>query len=101
VTCADNRTGISRLDNQPISINDSLFDDVLGLGGGIYAPDTGLFILNSIISDNTIADTLIDNDIAGVAYVDFSLVRDSSRCEISGGNNIFNTAPVFNDFPVV
>jgi len=99
ITCAGNRTGISRLDNQPISINDTLFDDVLGLGGGIYAPDTGLLILNSIISDNTIADTLVGNDIAAIAGVNYSLVRDSSRCEISGGNNIFNTDPVFSDFP--
>jgi hypothetical protein len=99
VTCAGNKTGLSVLEGIPISITDTLLDKVMGKGGGFYLPGDNNHMINTIISDNTIADTLIINDIAGLTQADYSLIKDTTLCVITGEQNIFTIDPSFRHFP--
>lgn len=99
VTCAGNKTGLSVLEGIPISISDTLLNKVLGKGGGLFLPTINNIIVNTIISDNTIADTLIINDIAGLTQADYSLIKDTTLCVITGTQNIFNIDPSYWHFP--
>jgi len=99
VTCAGNKTGLSVLEGIPILPADPLFDKVLGTGGGFYLAGDNNHIVNTILADNTIADSLIINDIAGSVQADHSLIKDTTLCIITGGQNIFKTDPSFLHFP--
>jgi hypothetical protein len=42
---------------------------------------------------------LIVNDIAGLTQADYSLIKDTTLCVITGEHNIFNIEPSFRHFP--
>lgn len=88
--------GYSNIINSTICYNcqDSYQSDLPLYGGGVCAcfssaGDTTT-IRNSIISNNY---AFFGPDIAGCAYVSYSLVKDSSYCLIFGDQNLYNTDP--------
>lgn len=99
ITCAGNKTGLSKMDGFPIPPEDTLFHNTIGHGGGMYNQGGHSEIINSLFADNLLADTLISNDIEGNVFFDYSFLKDSSNCTITGQNNIYNSEPFFKHFP--